>query len=149
MKDICELGRIAATLPGAEPQKTSREDAERTQGARRGLIYLRLYLKKLTTDPSQPMFILAHFMYIRVRLAMGGAMNQSRRRLTHKHMRLDAIKIQRAKKVLRASTETETVDRALDLVIAEDQRNRLAAEANERFVRSGAKIADVYGKLEG
>jgi ribosomal protein S4 len=76
------------------------------------------------------------------------AMNRSRRRLDHKHFRLDGRKIKRAQRVLRTGTETETIERALDLVIAEDERNRLAAEANERFVESGIEIADVYGKLE-
>jgi hypothetical protein len=47
------------------------------------------------------------------------------------------MKIKRAQKVLRASTETEAIDRALDLVISEDERNRLAFEANERFLGSG------------
>lgn len=71
------------------------------------------------------------------------------RRLTHKHFRLDGAKIRRAQRVLRTGTETETIERALDLAIAEEERNRLAAAANERFVRSGIKIKDVYGKLEG
>jgi hypothetical protein len=66
----------------------------------------------------------------------------------HKHFRLDARKIQKARKVLRAQTETETIERALDLVISEHQRNRLAAAAMERFVMSGIEIKDVYGKLE-
>jgi len=68
---------------------------------------------------------------------------------SHKHFRLDAGKIKRAQRVLRASTETEAIERALDLVISEHQRNRLAAEANERFVTSGIEIKDVYGTLEG
>ena len=68
---------------------------------------------------------------------------------SHKHFRLDAGKIKRAQKVLRAGTETEAIERALDLVISEHQRNRLAAEANERFVTSGIEIKDVYGTLEG
>jgi hypothetical protein len=67
---------------------------------------------------------------------------------SHKHFQLDAIKIKRAQKALRAKTETETVERALDLVIAEEQSNRLAHEANARFLRSGAKIKDVYGALD-
>ncbi|MGH9791725.1 MAG: hypothetical protein ACRD5W_10990 [Candidatus Acidiferrales bacterium] len=50
---------------------------------------------------------------------------------------------------MRTGTETETIERALDLAIAEEERNRLTAAANERFVRSGIKIRDVYGKLEG
>ncbi len=66
----------------------------------------------------------------------------------HKHFQLDVTKIKRAQKVLRAKTETETIERALDLAIAEHERNRLALEANERFVLSGVEIRDVYGKLE-
>jgi hypothetical protein len=67
---------------------------------------------------------------------------------SHKHFRLDALKIKRAQKLLRADTETETIDRALDLVISEHQRNRLVAEANDRFFKSGIDIKDVYGVLE-
>jgi hypothetical protein len=33
---------------------------------------------------------------------------------SHKHFRLDAVKIKRAQKVLRASTETEAIERALE-----------------------------------
>ena len=68
-------------------------------------------------------------------------------RIAHKHFRLNRAKIKRAQKVLKASTETETIERALDAVIAEDERIRVAHEANERFLRSGIKIRDVYGKL--
>jgi hypothetical protein len=70
------------------------------------------------------------------------------RNRSHKHFRLDPSKIKRAQKVLRAGTETETVDRALDLVISEYERNRLVAEAHERFVKSSIDIKDVYGVLE-
>jgi len=58
------------------------------------------------------------------------------------------MKIKRAQKALRAKTETATIERALDLSIAEEQSNRLAHEANARFIRSGAKIRDVYGTLD-
>ena len=51
-------------------------------------------------------------------------------------------------RVLRADTETEAIDRALDLVISEHERNRLTQEANDRFVKSGIQIKDVYGNLE-
>jgi hypothetical protein len=61
---------------------------------------------------------------------MRAAKNRSR-----KHFQLDAVKIKHAQKVLQAKTETETIDRALDLVIAEYKRNRLAMEANERFLK--------------
>jgi hypothetical protein len=67
---------------------------------------------------------------------------------SHKHFRLDPVKIKRVQRVLRADTETEAIERALDLVISEHERNRLAAEANERFVNSGIDIQDVYGTLE-
>jgi hypothetical protein len=68
---------------------------------------------------------------------------------SHKHFRLNPMKIKRAQRVLGTSTETETIERALDLVITEHERNRLAAEANERFVKSGIDIKDVYGTLGG
>jgi hypothetical protein len=66
----------------------------------------------------------------------------------HKHFQLDSIKIKRAQKALQAKTETETIELALDLAIAEHQRNRLVLEANERFVKSGIDIKDLYGTLD-
>ena len=66
---------------------------------------------------------------------------------THKHFQLDTGKIKRAQKVFKARTETEAIERALDFAIDEHAKNRLLAEANERFVRSGVEIKDVYGKL--
>jgi hypothetical protein len=75
-------------------------------------------------------------------------MRATRTSLSHKHFQLDAVKIRRAQKVLRAKTETETIERALDAVIAEHKRSKLAMEANERFVKTGIEIKDVYGKLD-
>jgi hypothetical protein len=69
------------------------------------------------------------------------------RNRSHKHFQLDAVKIKRAQKALQAETETETIERALDLVIAENERNRLVLEATERFIKSGVEIKDVYGTL--
>src|ERR1700674_673282 len=69
-------------------------------------------------------------------------------RRTHKHFQLDSVKIKRAQKALRAKTETETIERALDLAISEHESNRLTLEANERFLRSGGEIKDVFGKLD-
>jgi hypothetical protein len=71
----------------------------------------------------------------------------SRRIRSHKHFQLDSAKIKRAQKVLHAKTETEAIDRALDLTIAEHEKNRLTIEANERFIKSGIAIRDVYGAL--
>ena len=66
------------------------------------------------------------------------------RRVSGKHFQLDNGKIRRAQKVLRAKTETETIERALDAVIAEHHRNQSTAEANERFLKSEIEIEDVY-----
>ncbi len=68
-------------------------------------------------------------------------------RIIHKHFRLDAVKLKRAQKVLEARTETETVERALELAIAEHERSKLVAEANQKFLRSGVTIRDVFGAL--
>lgn len=74
-------------------------------------------------------------------------MDSAKNRILHKHFRLDSGKIARAQKVLQAKTETETIDRALDLVLSEYQRNKLTAEAHQRFANSGIVVKDVYGKL--
>lgn len=71
------------------------------------------------------------------------------RNRSHKHIQLDSVKIKRAQKVLRARTETEAIERALNLAIAEHERNRLVLEATERFVKNGIDIEDVYGTLGG
>jgi hypothetical protein len=71
------------------------------------------------------------------------------RHRAHKHFLLDPRKIRKAQKLLGAKTETETVERALDEVITERERNRLAWQGVERFVRSGAEIRDVTGALDG
>jgi hypothetical protein len=71
------------------------------------------------------------------------------RNRSHKHYQLDAVKIKRAQRALRAKTETETIERALDLAISEHERNRSVLEATERFVKSGIDIKDVYGTLDG
>jgi SOS response regulatory protein OraA/RecX len=70
------------------------------------------------------------------------------RNRSHKKFQLDAVKIKRAQKVLGAKTETETIERALDLAISEQQRNRLVQAATDRFANSGIKIKDVYGRLD-
>lgn len=75
-------------------------------------------------------------------------MATAKNRTIHKHFRLDSIKLKRAQKVLETRTETETVERALDLAISEHERNRLAAEANQKFLRSGVVIRDVFGALK-
>jgi len=66
----------------------------------------------------------------------------------HKHLVLDQGKIKKAQKALGAKTETETIDRALEIVIAEDEKNRRAWAATEKLIREGIKIRDVFGRLE-
>ena len=70
------------------------------------------------------------------------------RNRVHKHFQLDVVKIKRAQRALNAKTETETIERALDFTIDELRKNRVLADANERFIRSGVEIRDVYGNLE-
>lgn len=76
-------------------------------------------------------------------------MNMSGAAKKDKHFVLDADKIKRAQKVLGAKTETETIEHALDQVISEDERNRRAWSATERFIKSGVVIEDVFGSLPG
>jgi len=57
------------------------------------------------------------------------------------------VKIKRAQRILQAKTETEAIERALDLAISEHEKNRLAVEAHESFLNSGIEIKDVYGKV--
>ena len=56
-----------------------------------------------------------------------------------KHFRLDARKIKLAQAILGASTETETIERALVSVISEHERNRRAWTAHERFLKAAVK----------
>ena len=74
-------------------------------------------------------------------------MGTPRTAVVHKHFRLDPAKLKRAQKLLDAPTETETVERALELAIAEEERNRRVLKAHEQFFRSGIEIRDVFGAL--
>lgn len=42
----------------------------------------------------------------------------------HKHIRIDQAKLDKARKILAAATETETLDRALRLVVSEASVDR-------------------------
>jgi hypothetical protein len=52
--------------------------------------------------------------------------------LRHKHLQLDQGKLDRARRVLGARTETETLDRALDLVVSEADIDRALREARRK-----------------
>jgi hypothetical protein len=67
--------------------------------------------------------------------------------VVHKHFRLDSGKLKRAQKLLKTKTETETVERALDLVISEQERDRIVSRAHDEFFRSGIEIRDAFGAL--
>jgi hypothetical protein len=70
------------------------------------------------------------------------------RNRSHKHFQLDPRKIKRAQKALHTKTETETIERALDLAIDESRSHRLARDANSEFVVSGIEIKDIHGDLD-
>ena len=44
--------------------------------------------------------------------------------LRHKHVQLDQRKLDRARRILGAKTETEALDRALSVVVSEDEIDR-------------------------
>ena len=91
------------------------------------------------------------FTYMRIDVTMmleGVPMASIKTAIAHKHFRLDTVKLKRAQKVLQAPTETEAIERALELVLSEHQRDRQAVEANQRFFRSGVTIRDVYRTLD-
>jgi hypothetical protein len=57
----------------------------------------------------------------------------------HKHVRIDQRKLDRARRILEAETETETLDRALGVVVAEAQ-----IDAVLRRVRGRAGLEKVF-----
>jgi hypothetical protein len=69
------------------------------------------------------------------------------RRGIRKQFQLNAATVKRAQQLFRARTESEAIERALDFAIEQYGKNRMVAEANERFVKSGVQIKDVYPKL--
>jgi hypothetical protein len=55
---------------------------------------------------------------------------------------LPVAKIKKAKQLLSAKTETEAIERALDLVIADEKIRKVL-----RSMKGAANIEDVYGRL--
>lgn len=66
-----------------------------------------------------------------------------------KHLILSQSKLNMAKKILGIRTETETVELALESIISESEKNKIAFKATENFLKSGIEIEDVFGNLEG
>ncbi len=65
-----------------------------------------------------------------------------------KHLILSQRKLSLAKEILGARTETETIERALDAVISEAEKDEITHAATERFIKSGISIDDVFGALQ-
>lgn len=69
----------------------------------------------------------------------------------NKHLILDQAKLKKAQELLGARTETETIERALDQLMDEAERNRKVWAAHERFIRTavreGLVVDDVFGRL--
>ncbi|MBI3245292.1 MAG: hypothetical protein HYZ50_02155 [Deltaproteobacteria bacterium] len=74
------------------------------------------------------------------------AVNSARK---SKHLVLDQVKLKKAQKVLGAKTETETVERALERVIGEAEKDRRAWAATEKLIKSGIRIKDVFDRMDG
>jgi hypothetical protein len=62
--------------------------------------------------------------------------------IRHKHLKLDQRKIDKARRVLAAKTEQETLDRALDMVLAEDRIVRVL-----RRGRAIGGFEDLFGRM--
>lgn len=70
----------------------------------------------------------------------------------NKHFVLDQARLTRAQRALGTRTETETIERALENVITESEKDRVAWDAHEEFVTAMIEgkhqILDVFGRLE-
>ena len=69
------------------------------------------------------------------------------RRVEQKPSRLGVAKTKRRQRFLKTDVQTGTLEQVPNVVVTERKRNRLARKANERFLRSGIEIMDVYHKL--
>lgn len=50
----------------------------------------------------------------------------------HKHIRIDQVKLDKARRVLAAATETETLDRALTLVVSEAEVDAVLRQVSRK-----------------
>ena len=83
------------------------------------------------------MFTMRDILNIDARAAEEGAMPAST--LRHKHVLLDQSKLDRARRILKAKTETEALHRALDIVVGEAEIN-----AALRRVRGKATLRKIF-----
>lgn len=61
--------------------------------------------------------------------------------IRHKHLKLEQTKLTRAKRLLGAKTEQETVERALDVLLGEEQVLKALRKS-----RAVGALVDVFGK---
>ena len=90
------------------------------------------------------MYMVIVKMYIEV-----SAMKTATGTRKNKHVILDQTKLKKAQKILGAKTETETIERALDQVISEDEKNRRLWAATAKLLKSGLQVRDVFGRVDG
>jgi len=64
--------------------------------------------------------------------------------LRNKHLRLDQDKFARARRILRAKTETETLDMALDRILQEEQEKT----RKRKIMRRILALRNTLGKME-
>ena len=70
------------------------------------------------------MYMFSAIMYILTEAAMA-----ARASVRHKHVRIDQTKLNKARRVLGAATDTEALDRALTLVVSEAEVNAALRQA--------------------
>ncbi|MFQ5796608.1 MAG: hypothetical protein ACE5JP_16385 [Candidatus Bipolaricaulia bacterium] len=58
--------------------------------------------------------------------------SQPKPKIRDKHLKLDQEKLDEARRILEAKTERETVEQALDLIISEEELDRLLEELKRR-----------------
>ncbi|MDQ3010712.1 MAG: type II toxin-antitoxin system VapB family antitoxin [Acidobacteriota bacterium] len=75
-------------------------------------------------------------------------MTPTKSKTRRKALQVDEAKLRRVQEIYGVSTEAEAVERALDEVLTEHERNRLAWRAHARFLKSGGEIKDVYGLFD-
>jgi hypothetical protein len=63
--------------------------------------------------------------------------------IRHKHLKIDQSKLDRAKRILRLPTEQETIDRALDAILAEETILRA-----HRKARAVGGFVDPFGRVK-
>ncbi len=64
-----------------------------------------------------------------------------------KHLKLDQHKIEQAKNILKARTETETIEKALELVIATDAKQVRKRDIQKSILDRRRKVKPIKGTV--